>query len=52
MNDEKQEDKNLPMMQKKMNIKLRQAQSISDKHRIVRFMGAVLERTNDGWKTK
>lgn len=52
MNDEKrEEDKNLPMMQKKMNIKLRQARSISDKHRIVRFMGAVLERTNDGWKT-
>ena len=36
--------------EKKMSLKLRQAQLISQKYRIVRFRGAVLYRSDDGWE--
>lgn len=34
----------------KMALKHRQAQAIADKYRIVRFRGAVLYRSDDGWE--
>lgn len=36
--------------EEKMSVKARQAKEIIDKYRIVRFRGAVLYRTDDGWE--
>lgn len=36
--------------EEKMTLKQRQARSIADKYRIVRFRGAVLYRADDGWE--
>lgn len=36
--------------EEKMSLKQRQAKTISNKYRIVRFRGAVLYRANDGWE--
>lgn len=36
--------------EQKMSLKQRQAQLVAQKYRIVRFRGAVLYRSNDGWE--
>jgi phage/plasmid-associated DNA primase len=46
----KQERDELTNVEQKMSLKQRQAQAINDKHRIVRFRGAVLYRADDGWE--
>lgn len=46
-----EQDEKLPALQKKMNIKSKQAIAIASKHHIVRFMGSILERTPKGWHT-
>jgi P4 family phage/plasmid primase-like protien len=37
-------------MEQKMSVKIRQATLLRNKYRIVRFRGAVLWRTDDGWE--
>lgn len=46
----KQERDELTNVEQKMSLKQRQAQAINEKHRIVRFRGAVLYRADDGWE--
>lgn len=46
----KQERDELTNVEQKMSLKQRQAQAINEKYRIVRFRGAVLYRSDDGWE--
>lgn len=45
-----EDEKTLTNFEKKMSLKARQAERITDKYRIVRFRGAVLYRADDGWE--
>lgn len=44
------EREELTNVEQKMSLKQRQAQSVAQKYRIVRFRGAVLYRAGDGWE--
>lgn len=46
----KQERAELSATEQKMSLKQRQAQAISQAYRIVRFRGAVLYRSSEGWE--
>jgi phage/plasmid-associated DNA primase len=46
----KDEELILSDTEKKMTLKQRQAKTIADKYRIVRFRGAVLYRADEGWE--
>lgn len=48
--EKKEDELSLAKNEEKMSIKQRQAKSIEMKYRIVRFRGAVLYRSEDGWE--
>lgn len=50
MADKDEDSMVLSNTEEKMSLKARQAKSITNKYRIVRFRGAVLYRANDGWE--